>query len=452
MNGVCGIISYNQTETRPSISKMEKFICADSMRIEISDMITLSVHNGDYSEHICNSIHILCVVIGKSKSNTATAEKLSKSVAMLYIKHGRSFTGFISENFSVIIYDFIKKEFMFFENGSSGVPLFYTLSDQTLYFSTNIHSLFEIPENKKVFTSLSINKLFTLSPALKSGETVYDNIFFLPPGHHIIFNKYEFNVRENLYPDGNFSNCVLEDYTIADKCNPYHICDIKLSPSFALNPFVLQSALNCRKFTNKMLIDLLFANNLSFSFETPFPVCIDSHSLFSVTKDEIKENIILPDYRTCCLCEEISEMEYFNYTDEKDIERCEIIFLNKKMLIPQLICDIFSFVTFFNIKNESFLDSPQTLDYILKKSRHKNVNEILSEIFMTDIYIEKSSISTNKFCLELKNICNIADLKLFNIFDRFKLFEKAEKLNPELALYILQINYLLEQKDINLEF
>ncbi len=452
MGDVCGFISFKNDNLHLSRDKMNYWLHKECIHINIKNLLSLSLCNGEYCEYINGDIHILCSIIGTFSTLYSLNKNICSSIIRLYTKKGKSFIKSLSGSFIILLYDFNKNKLMIFQDELGSIPLYYSLNENHFAFSTSINSLFEIPENKKVFSANTINKLFSLSPSLKEGETIYDNIFILPKLTFISLREDVFKLNQYDKSHKNFKKYSLKKYNIQVNCNPYYIADITLSPSYILNPFILESAKRCKKFTNQMLIDTLFQNNFSISFDNPFFINLDKSELFSILKNEVKADILISDYNHNAFCDEITYLDLFDYKNEKDIERCEIIYLNQRMLFPQISCQLFSFISHFNIKNESVLNSPETINYIISQARYENTEKILKEIFMSDVTFNNDYITSEKFCIELKNLCKIPTLKMFDIFDRFLLFEKALSLNPRLAFYILQINYLLENKNINLEF
>ncbi len=456
MNGVCGIVSFNlKTDfefLKATKEKMEEFSEKGALNMDIGQKVTLSVREGSYFEYIGEYAHFLCIVAGNPFKELHHKENPCRSVARLFLKFGRAFTEFLSGEYIIFTYDFIKNDFSVFQDQMSSIPIFYTLHNKTLYFSTNIQSLFEVPGNRKTFSVNSVNKLLTLYPALKHGETIYDNINFIPYGYSLSFSDNGINIKKCRHREMNFHHHTLKRYKLATTCNPYCIADLKLSPSYGTNPFVLESARKKRKFTNKMLLDIFYINNRSFSFEIPFFNDIEKSCILHLIRPETKEKLSFYDYRSNSFYDEISNMPYFSYNHCKDIELHEIIFLNDRMLLTQIICDIFSFLSHFNIKDESILSYPGAVSHIISMSRQSPTEKVLSEMFMTDIVFEDQGNFPGLFCAKLKNLCRFSHLKIFDIFDRYKIYEKALSLNPHLALYILQINYILEKKNVSLEF
>src|SRR3989344_336378 len=67
-------------------------------------------------------------------------------------------------------------------------PLYYTIIDNILYFSSELKSLLIIPELKKEINPDAINEFLTLRH-INGPKTIIKNIYKLQPGHYITFPK-----------------------------------------------------------------------------------------------------------------------------------------------------------------------------------------------------------------------------------------------------------------------
>ena len=124
----------------------------------------------------------------KSYSDT---EVLLKS----YIYYGNDVVNHLNGIFAFAIWNEHKKE-LFLARDHFGVkPLFYTIQDDTLIFSSEIKGIFEYPNIEKVLDKQGICELFGIGPAHTAGTTVFKDIYEIKPAHFAIFNNSGFYTK-----------------------------------------------------------------------------------------------------------------------------------------------------------------------------------------------------------------------------------------------------------------
>lgn len=83
-----------------------------------------------------------------------------------------------------------RTEELFLARDHFGVkPLFYTESDNTLIFASELKAIFEYPGIDKVLDKQGISELFGIGPAHTPGTTIYKDIFEIKPAHFAVYNK-----------------------------------------------------------------------------------------------------------------------------------------------------------------------------------------------------------------------------------------------------------------------
>lgn len=112
-----------------------------------------------------------------------------------YIYYGIDVVKHLNGIFAFAIWNESKKE-LFLARDHFGVkPLFYTIQDDTLIFSSEIKGIFEYPNIDKILDNQGICELFGIGPAHTSGTTVFKNIFELKPAHFAVFNNSGFKSK-----------------------------------------------------------------------------------------------------------------------------------------------------------------------------------------------------------------------------------------------------------------
>lgn len=106
-----------------------------------------------------------------------------------YIYFGKDVVKHLNGIFAFAIWN-TKTEELFLARDHFGVkPLFYTLKDDTLIFSSEMKAIFEYPGIEKVIDRQGIGELFGIGPAHTAGTTVFKDIYELKPANCAIFNK-----------------------------------------------------------------------------------------------------------------------------------------------------------------------------------------------------------------------------------------------------------------------
>lgn len=122
---------------------------------------------------------------GFSFNGHSDTEVLLKS----FIHYGKNVVHYLNGIFSFAIWN-TKTEELYIARDHLGVkPLFYTQSNDTFIFASELKSIFEYPSVQKILDKQGISELFGIGPAHTPGTTVYKDIFELKPGHFAVFNK-----------------------------------------------------------------------------------------------------------------------------------------------------------------------------------------------------------------------------------------------------------------------
>ena len=105
-----------------------------------------------------------------------------------YIYYGNDVVKHLNGIFAFAIWDTQKNQIFLARDHFGVKPLFYTIIDKTLVFSSEIKGLLEYPGVKKVLDSQGISELFGIGPAHTPGLSVFKDIFEIKPAHFAIYN------------------------------------------------------------------------------------------------------------------------------------------------------------------------------------------------------------------------------------------------------------------------
>lgn len=106
-----------------------------------------------------------------------------------YIFFGNDVVHHLNGIFAFAVWD-SKKQELFLARDHFGIkPLFYTLKNNTLIFSSEIKALFQYPGVEKVLDRQGISEMFGIGPSHTPGTTVFKDIFEIKPAHFGVFNR-----------------------------------------------------------------------------------------------------------------------------------------------------------------------------------------------------------------------------------------------------------------------
>lgn len=111
-----------------------------------------------------------------------------------FIHYGYDLPNHLNGAFSFAIWNENTQE-LFLARDHFGIkPLYYSLINNTLVFSTEIKSILKFPEIQTIINSQGISELIGAGPAHTPGTTVFKNIFEIKPAHFAVFNASGFHI------------------------------------------------------------------------------------------------------------------------------------------------------------------------------------------------------------------------------------------------------------------
>ena len=91
--------------------------------------------------------------------------------------------------FSFAIWNDLKNELVLVRDHFGIKPLYYTITDNTIIFASELKAILEYPNIKPKLDSQGISELFGLGPCHTPGIALFKNIYELKPAHFLLFNK-----------------------------------------------------------------------------------------------------------------------------------------------------------------------------------------------------------------------------------------------------------------------
>lgn len=120
-------------------------------------------------------------------------------ILVSYMEYGADFVKQLNGIFAFAIYDPTKNMMLLYRDRSGIKPLFYSIFDKEVVFSSEIKGLFAYPGIVPQLDKEGLNEVFSIGPAKTYGKGVFKGIDELLPGHYMTFS-----------PSGIQTNCYWE--------------------------------------------------------------------------------------------------------------------------------------------------------------------------------------------------------------------------------------------------
>ncbi len=111
-------------------------------------------------------------------------------VLKAFIHYGTDIFKSFNGIFSFAIWNNKKQELTLCRDQFGIKPLYYTLIDDTIVFSSEIKAILKYPSVTPVVDKQGICELFGIGPSHTPGTSVFKNIFEVEPAHYAVFNSY----------------------------------------------------------------------------------------------------------------------------------------------------------------------------------------------------------------------------------------------------------------------
>ena len=114
-------------------------------------------------------------------------------VLKAFIHYGTDIFKSFNGIFSFAIWNNKKQELTLCRDQFGIKPLYYTLIDDTIVFSSEIKAILKYPSVTPIVDKQGICELFGIGPSHTPGTSIFKNIFEIEPAHYAVFNNYGFN-------------------------------------------------------------------------------------------------------------------------------------------------------------------------------------------------------------------------------------------------------------------
>lgn len=152
------------------------------------DIFTINIENNLYSIVFWGNIFNLKKLI-ESSSFECYSHTEEEFILKSYLENSFSNLQEFNGNFAFAIWDSKEKKLIFARDHMGVKPFYYSIVNNTFYFSSSLNELLEFNEIQRSIDLHGISELFGLGPAHTPGTTLFKNIFELRPAHLGIFNE-----------------------------------------------------------------------------------------------------------------------------------------------------------------------------------------------------------------------------------------------------------------------
>ncbi|MCI9138620.1 MAG: asparagine synthase (glutamine-hydrolyzing) [Lachnospiraceae bacterium] len=167
------------------------------VRLEIIDLMTgnqpMVKKHGDrecaiiFNGEIYNMKELKKELIEEGASFQTTSD--TEVILEGYMLHGKDYIKKLNGIFAIALWDSSLCQIALFRDRLGVKPLFYTMTDKTLVFASEIKGLFAYPGIKPLLDHDGLCEIFALGPAKSYGKGVFKNILEVLPGHYLTFDQ-----------------------------------------------------------------------------------------------------------------------------------------------------------------------------------------------------------------------------------------------------------------------
>lgn len=244
MCGICGFIKFDQRisgEDYQTIERMnekllhrgpdaQNTLIFENLALGFSRLSIIGLQNGmqpmtnedDSLLLVCNGEIFNYIELKEelvNKGHVFTTLSDVEVILHLYEEYGMDFLNRLNGQFGFVLFDKKKRELYCVRDQMGIIPLYYTSSENTFVFGSEIKAILEHPAVASKVDLVGLDQVFTF-PGLISPRTMFEDIHSLENGHYIKVNdRGEIEDHEYwdlIYPEGELPPNGSENY-YADK-------------------------------------------------------------------------------------------------------------------------------------------------------------------------------------------------------------------------------------------
>ena len=180
---------------------VDDYVGLGHARLSIIDLSSgvQPIHNEDqslwivYNGEVFNYVELKKDLVQKGHRFYTTSD--TEVVLHLYEEEGSGCLSRLNGQFGLAIWDARKKE-LFLARDRLGIrPLYYTITDGTLVFGSEIKAIFMNEQVRREIDPVAMDQIFAFWTTL-SPKTVFKDIYELPPGHYLRISNGRVNISK----------------------------------------------------------------------------------------------------------------------------------------------------------------------------------------------------------------------------------------------------------------
>lgn len=179
---------HTQKHRQSAKSKMENLLLTDTFALASTDKIySRKMYGRTYQFLLCGEIYNTEALKKEIQlaDNTLDCDTMEEVILCGFLCFGESFFRKLKGCFSFILVEEESKSLYLVRDSFGCRPLFYTRTETTLLFATELKALLAHPDCKAVLDKKGLNEVFSLGPARTPGCGVFANFCEVEPGHFL---------------------------------------------------------------------------------------------------------------------------------------------------------------------------------------------------------------------------------------------------------------------------
>ncbi len=123
------------------------------------------------------------------KSLNTKIDNISELIALAYLQNGIDFVNMLNGVFAISVWDKNKKRLLLIRDRIGAKPLFYSMQNNAIVFSSETKGLFCHPDINASCDDDGLREIFGICPARTSGNGIFKGVFEVKSGHIVIYTS-----------------------------------------------------------------------------------------------------------------------------------------------------------------------------------------------------------------------------------------------------------------------
>lgn len=344
MCNICGIVSEKFRPDSTYWSKMCEYVTKSK---SLSDKGCYVSGAGDiYSKEISGSRYIVAVdgeidnkeALKRSlglKGTVVETESLSELVLLLYILLGEACFKLLKGKFCIVIWDGAEQQLIILRDKVGINTLFYYYDGIRLVFASEIKGVLKFPCVKKLLCDDVYCKLFSLAGGKTFGETLFSDVFEIPPGCYVQYKNLKVIVKSYHM----FSIRDAADTYAQTLCGLKYLCKNNISNNFMYEKTMDKETLkkNIEMYVKMSDLPSPYMDVKTLSNINCKENYIDPTGVFNAPQRFKLPSVWCKKQEKEYINEFLSTIPSFKYKDEKDISKKEEVYIKQYLVLPQIV-------------------------------------------------------------------------------------------------------------------